>query len=396
MALNVVVTQDNVVQFVNDLVSKKKAEYFVDCSTVEGQIKAYRTCNFVQAMISRHAGSLSNLKIWALDEKGKEVKNAASRRIIQSFEKPNSKQDFVEFFGKLESYCKLHGKAYIRKRTSRANGDEYFIIPNQYVTIDYGTDSDALYDREVKEYIVCKNGLTERYKPDEVFVINDGLLKFDFYNTMGASRLEALSEVISTYIVLWEIRTELLADHGAKNIISMQAKDDGTLVSPFLQEEKDDLYAKLKKRFGLRRGQDKNIVSKSAINVSPLSAKIIDMQLVETIKDCKKEICASFGVQPELEGVESSRFKTVPEARKEFYTQTVIPRTKYLISRWLKITNQTPVGFEILPDYSHMDFYQEDLLKEAVAFQQMSGAVVPLVENGLISVEEARIKLDMI
>jgi len=393
--MNVIVTKDNVVQIVNELVSKKKADYYTDCSTTEGQIRAYKLCNFVQAMISRHAGSLSNLKIWALDAKGKEVTTPEAKRIIELFDRPNKQEDFVEFFSKLESNCKLHGKAYVHRRVTKANGVENFVIPNKYVSIDYDTTTDALFNRKIKQFLVTDNTQVKPYKPDEINIISDGLLQFNGYENYGASRLEALSEVISTYITLWEIRTELLADHGAKNIISMQAKDDGTLVSPFLKEEKDDLYSKLKQRFGLRRGQDKNIISKSAINVSPLSAKIIDMQLVETIKDCKKEICASFGVQPELEGVESSRFKTVPEARKEFYTQTVIPRTKYLISKWLKIHNVKPVGFTIEPDYSHMDFYQEDLLKEAVAFQQMSGAVVPLVSNGLMSIGEARIKLDL-
>jgi hypothetical protein len=51
--------------------------------------------------------------------------------------------------------------------------------------------------------------------------------------------------------------------------------------------------------------------------------------------------------------------------------------------------------FTISPDYSHLDFYQEARLQEAVAFQQMANAVVPLTENGLMSIQEARIKLDL-
>ena len=46
--------------------------------------------------------------------------------------------------------------------------------------------------------------------------------------------------------------------------------------------------------------------------------------------------------------------------------------------------------WEYKPDWSHLDFYQEDLKESAIALQQVSGAITPLVEKGIITIEQAK------
>lgn len=59
------------------------------------------------------------------------------------------------------------------------------------------------------------------------------------------------------------------------------------------------------------------------------------------------------------------------------------------------MVGEVSLPFELKADYSHLDFYQEARKEESIAFQQMAGAVVPLVNNGLITRSEARLKLDL-
>jgi len=42
------------------------------------------------------------------------------------------------------------------------------------------------------------------------------------------------------------------------------------------------------------------------------------------------------------------------------------------------------------PDWSHMDFFQESLKEGAIALSQVSAAIKPLIESGVISIAQAQ------
>lgn len=371
-------------------------DYYINCSSVGGQIEAYKECEIVQSVISRHAESISNLKIWALDENNRVVDNAQTKKIIAKLNKPNPKQDFRMFFTILETYRKLHGKAYIQIVKSKLfpGQEDYYIIPNGLIQEEWDNSYDSTYNRKIKSYRIYTGVDQKLLMPDEVYVIYDNVLEFDGDRTNGASKLRSLSEVISTVVTLWEVRTELIANSGARNIISMGAKDVDMLISPFLKEEKRSIDKEMK-RYGNRRSQINNLFVSTDAKVSSLTAKISEMDLPQTLKDGIKAICNAYSCPPMLIGVEDSRFKTLPEARKEFYTQAVIPSLNYLFEAFLNMMGEKTDKWHLDVDYSHLDFYQEAKKEEAIAYQQMSGAVVPLVTNGIMSIQEARVKLNL-
>ena len=370
--------------------------YHIDCSTIEGQLKAYRKCDVVRSVLGKSSSFIANLKVWALNDDGSENKSALALKELAKLNKPNPKEDRKIFFKKLDQHVKLHGHAYVRIVKSISLKDEfYYVIPNQFVTPIYKNSSNLLGERDVDYFQI--NTLTESYRlqPDEVHIFNDVTLDVQGDCIYGQSRLESLSEVISTYVTIWEVLTEMYGDRGALNIISMGINDPKMMSLPQTEKEKESFYEKLKKKFGVRRGQNHNIVTSFDAKVNPVSAKMADMMFTDIIKDCKKSIANAYEIPPELLGIESSRFKTVPEARKEAYTQSAITSMEYYISEWMIMRKMDNLPFTIAPDYSHLDFYQEAQLQKAVAFQQMANAVVPLVTNGIIDVNEARIQLDL-
>lgn len=372
-------------------------QYYIDCSTTKGRNDAYSKCDVVRSVLGKSSGFIANLRVWALDENGKQVKTLQARRIIAKLNRPNPYEDFKRWFRKLDAQCKLHGHAYVHKSYSALfNEYDYYIIPFEYVTPEWSTKTNVLYDRKVDRYLINDNTKSFYLKPEEVHVFYDVSLDMTGtgYRMLGGSRLQSLSEVISTYVVLWETLTEMYGDSGARNLISLGANSPQMMAMPKLKDEKDSIY-KLLKKFGNRRKQDKNAVTSADAKVFQLTAKMSEMEYANTIKDCKKSIANAYEIPAELLGIESSRFKTVPEARKEAYTQSAIPTAEYYFSEWLQMVGETSLPFELKADYSHLDFYQEAKLQESVAYQQMSGAVVPLVSNQIISVEEARVKLDL-
>lgn len=373
-----------------------KSEYHIDCSTVSGQLKAYQKCDVVRSVLGKSSSFIANLKVWALNDDGSENTSPLAKKEIAKLNRPNPNEDRKIFFKKLDQQVKLHGKAYVRIVKSAILKEEYYyVIPAQFVTVYYKNENEPNFDRTVDKYQISTGAESYTLQPNQVHVFYDVTCEDSNYSFYGASRLESLSEVISTYVTLWEVLTEMYGDRGALNIISMGINNPQMMQLPQTQKASDSFLDLIKRKFGVRRGQHHNIVTPLDAKVSPVSAKMADMMFADTIKDCKRSIAIAYEIPPELLGIESSRFKTVPEARKEAYTQNAITSFEYYISEWLTMRGYANLPFTISPDYSHLDFYQEAKLQEAVAFQQMANAVVPLTENGLMSIQEARIKLDL-
>lgn len=371
--------------------------YYIDCSTTEGRLKAYQKCDVLRTVLGKSSQAIANLKVWALDEDGRQVKTQQANKIIAKLMRPNPKEDFKRWFKKLDSQTKLHGRAYVHKSYSSLFGEfNYYIIPYEYVTEYYTTETDALFERKVEKYWI-NDGVSSYYlNPSDVHIFYDITLDSDRYGHMfGGSRLRSLSDVISTYVVLWEVLTEMYGNRGALNIISMGVNNPQMAGLPALKTEKESVLKLLSRRFGLRRNQDKNVLVSTDAKVSPLTAKMSDMEFEKIIIECKKAVGAAYDVPAPLLDIESSRFKNMTEAIKNIYTNSSIPTAEYFFSEWLQMVGEVSLPFELKADYSHLDFYQEARKEESIAFQQMAGAVVPLVNNGLITRSEARLKLDL-
>lgn len=393
----VVETKDGIIGIVAGRADIDENSYYIDCSTTAGRIKAYEKCDILRTVLGKSSQAIANLKVWALDEDGRQVNTAKSKQIISKLMRPNPKEDFKRWFKKLDSQTKLHGRAYVHKSYSAIfNEYNYYIIPYEYVTEDYSTETDALFERKVKRYLINDKTASYFLLPSDVHVFYDITLNSDGYGRMfGGSRLRSLSEVISTYVVLWEVLTEMYGNRGALNIISMGVNTPQMAGLHALKSEKDNLLKRIASNFGIRRKQDKNLIVTADAKVSPLTAKMSDMEFEKIIIECKKAIGAAYDTPAPLLDIESSRFKNMTEAIKNIYTNSAIPTAEYFFSEWLQMIGETTLPFELKADYSHLDFYQEAKKEEAIGFQSMSGAVVPLIERNIITMSEARLKLDL-
>lgn len=404
LSIELASTKDGVVSTTSEYdeyIKNIGSAYFIDCSTTSGRSKAYRTCDPVSTVIGKSSNAIANLKVWALNEDGKQVDTPKSRVILAKLQRPNPKEDFKRFFRKLDLYCKLHGKAYVHKVYSKLfNEYNYYVIPYEFVTETYLNDTDELFNRKIEKYTINDGISSYDLYPNQVHVFYDGILNEKVVcESIGGARLESLSEVVSAYNVMWETITELYGDSGARNIISMGVKDAGMMGIPALKSEKLDLYRKLR-GFGGRRVQDKNLVISTDAKVSALTAKMSEMELQNMIVECKKAIANKFDCPAVLLDVESARYKNTTEAIKVLYTQSAIPVAEYYFSEWLQMIGEISLPFKLCADYSHLEFYQDGKKEESVAFQQMSNAIstlgnVVLEGKPVITNSEARIKLDL-
>lgn len=389
----IVDTQNGVIGLTKDFARLVSGDnYFIDCSTLEGQKQAYEKCDIAASLINRRAESIANLKIKAVDiDTGLRVSTPETKRVLKKLRRPNEFEDFKLFFGKLDKYCSLHGRAFVRKA---ASGNRY-IIPNEFVEIIYKTSSDLLYNREIDHFLVMQGNGQKRYEADEIFIFHDNIMYDKDDYVLGGSRLASLSNVITTYVVAWEVRSELYANGGAKSIISMGANDPQVLMNI------DSDVVKLQdafKKYGLRKGFWKFLIVKTQATVQKLTSPMSEFEFNQTINDCKIACCNAFSCPPVLFGVEQARYKATTEAEKEYYRQSAMPVADYYFQQWMQMEGLTDVSFDLEPDYSHLEFYQEAKLQEGIAKSQIAAAITSLMGiegKEVMTVDEARTWLDL-
>lgn len=378
----------------------------VNTSTVTGQIEAYTKCAPVQDAINMIASYHSSLRIAAVDDKGNwlggDKGTAEQKRIIASDLKKlkqfNPREGFIRFQHRVKTYLSIFGVCYVHKQPiiGFPGMYDYYIIPNNIITPEYieSYSYNGNYERKIKRYRLNLNAENLYLQPEEVFTFIDRVAGFQNVNTGGlnvTSRMVALREPVSTLLSMGQMLTQLLADGGARGIITQETSDPMSN-SPFLDAEKVAIQDELKK-YGHLRSQYKYIVTRSAANYIPLTAKIVDMQLPEIALAKKIDVYRAYGI-PTAFAVNESRFKVLPEARKELFTSTVIPEGEDLFSDMLKLVGIPERAWQYVPDWSHMDFFQESLKESAIALQQAGNGLVPLVDSGIISSDEANSYLE--
>jgi phage portal protein BeeE len=398
MAFNTsrVILRDGRIPSQNDLLSAVYGDVNsteVDTSTLWGQRDALNKSSLVQACVILRADAFGNMKIWAKDEYGRKVRNATVKQDLKTLNVYNPYQNFRTFNNMVEAYACAYGKCYVvKQKLIGLDKFDYYPISTHLITPVYLNTANNFGEKVADYYWVeLYEGNRIRLERDELFVYDDN----DFFNldgVRGLSRLHSLKEPISTLLSIGQMSTQLIADGGARGIISQGGRDVDMISAPFLDDEKTHIQNALKKYGGLRE-QLKYIVMKGVANYVPLTSKIIDMQLPELEMKSILQIGKRFGIPNAYSALEP-RFKAMPEARKEFHTGTIIPEATVRYERICKMKEIPERDWEYQPDWSHLDFFQESLKESAIALNQALSALTPAVEKGLISIEVAQAFLE--
>ena len=364
----------------------------VDTRSVDGQIDAYTKCPTVQTAIKIKSDAHSNLKIWAKDVYDNPVYNKTVISDLKKMRKFNELEDSFIFNHRIKTGLSVFGKVYLYKEPI-VGFDEYnfYIIPNELIEEVFTNNRSILFEKEVDYYRVNMISESMRLERDEVVVIH-GLNRGSYGDSLSTSPLVSLNEPIKTLLAIQQMSTELIADGGARGIIGLGAKDVDMLLADSMDEEYTSMQEKLSKHGGLR-GKFKYLLSRGTGNYTSLTSKIIDMQLPQNALEATLRIYGQYGI-PNAYTDKASRFKALPEARKELYTTCVNIEGSYIYSQLVKLKGIPERDWEYKPDWSHLDFYQESLKESAVAFQQAASACVPLLTNNIYTKDELRKFLD--
>jgi hypothetical protein len=397
-----IITENGIIQHINadwTVVPSDRTE--INTSTIAGQIEAWEKCNVLQDAIDIKARYHSSLKIsaqkdtgdWIGGNYGTPIEQKTVKEDLKKLKYFNESESFLRFNYRLKANMHIFGKCYIwKQKVVGFDKYNYYIIPFNLVSPVYGAISkyDIYFKAIPIRYDICLPSGTLKLEPDEVFIFRDGLEGFKPREST-ISRLVALKEPISAILSANQMFTQLISDGGARGVLGLGAKDSQMITSPLLAKEKTDLQTALK-QYGRLRGELKYIVTKGGASYVPLTSSIVDMDLPTNLLGRKIDIYRAFGI-PTAFAINESRFKVLPEARKELFTSSVIPEAEDTFNSELQMVGIPERDWEYKSDYSHMDFFQEPLLQAGTALQQAANAIVPLVTNGIWSIEQANSEL---
>ena len=96
---DIITTEYGIVQLTDGFKKlARSSDYFINCSTIEGQLKAYKKCDVVRSVLGKSSSFIANLKVWALEPDGSESTSALAKKEIQKINNPNPKENRTIFF----------------------------------------------------------------------------------------------------------------------------------------------------------------------------------------------------------------------------------------------------------------------------------------------------------
>lgn len=142
------------------------------------------------------------------------------------------------------------------------------------------------------------------------------------------------------------------------------------------------------KTFGGAKNAHKVGIMDKGAKIEQFGFNLTDLALEQVRETCRRDICGVFGVPPSLAGAwESANYATALEERRSIYTETIIPRARYLqsvINSYLAQEVDPTVEFVFL--FDELEVMQPDKKMEAEI-------VCLLVSNKIIKPEVGALEL---
>jgi len=306
-------------------------------------------------------------------QKGKLEELPPEHPLASLFVRPNPWQGWSRFIEEVVGYLLLSGNAYIEMvgPEGKPPRELYALRPDR-VRIVPGNPI-----QPVAGYIYSVGGHEVRFKAEDVLHLKFFNPLDDFY---GMPPIEAAAYSVDQN-----------NESRAWNVALLQnsARPPGAFVIPpqerLSEEEFERLREQVRELYQGGRNAGKPLLLEGGLDWKPMGYSPADMDWLEGIKLSAREIALAYGVPPQLIGDrESSTYANYQEARKAFYTETVLP-----LMDWLKDEFNARLvpkfGKDMFVDYDRdeIEALQED--REA-----MWDRVIRAVERGVLTPNEAR------
>ena len=373
--------------------------------TIEDQRLAYQMCAPVTSIIGKLVSGHLSRKWYIQNSEGKEPGTTPANKLRKLLQQPNPFQDGKKFEANAVTFAKLFGECFIYTPMS-IPGDlssvkVMWVIPNWLIKPVYTGKIYFQYERAgVLTGYVLKVG-SEEYvlQANEIIRIQDSFINTDKAPTSilnGQSRLAALNDQVTLIIKSYESNTEMVVNHGALGVISPKSAGTGAMVNlPIEPATKKELQEDFK-QYGITRGKWKYILANIAMDFSSISSPLKDLQLIDGIKESVRQIAECYGVPMELLGYpEGTTFTNLQQAEKAMYEREIVPFAETYTEAFENhfLLNNNGLYYNMY--YDHLEIFQKSKKETAEAFSIQYTPAKSLYDNGVITLNQMLIMLDM-
>ncbi|MGG3737205.1 phage portal protein [Aeribacillus pallidus] len=310
---------------------------------------------------------------WILYQKLRngERKEIEQHDLLNLLDKPNplmSRQDLMEH---IIAFQLLAGNAYLQHAGPKVGPPKelWVLRPDRVKIIADPVDLVAGYEYKIDD------GLKQEFPADVVTHFKLFSALNDFY---GLSPIQVAARGIDA---------DNFANKWNASMFQNGARPSGAMITDNTlgDEQYKRLKEQIREQYSGSSNAGKPMLLEGGLDWKEMSLSPKDMDFIESKKMSRLEICAAFGVPPEIVGdMEHATYSNYQEARKAFYQETVIPILIKIRDR-LNSTLVKKFGENL---YLDIDKDGIDALQEER--DKVWDRVIRAVDRGILMVNEAR------
>lgn len=296
---------------------------------------------------------------------------------------PNNSTNEKEFLYLNYLYYLILGNSYINKLSNNSTKyQELWTLPAQNIEIKtlYPLNSDIRINK-ISEYRNI-SGSQQSFTPEQIIHFKRANINFDQGNYTWFYGFPKLAGAIMAATSLQEIynaKVSIFQKRGAMGILSSDNVD-----LP-IQNAKE-LQAKYFENYGLHANKSSILITTASTKYQRMSMDISEMQILENKKADIETLCNVFNYPIPLLINDASTYNNLEIARKNLYTQAVIPMCNSLAKT---LTNSFNLkGYEFKADTSKIQELQESK-------EDKINLMFDAFTNGIITRNETREAIGM-
>lgn len=374
--------------------------FCLDLTDYSGYKKAYERCSPLSSVIDRCSKSLSNGRWWVVDEYNNDIIKKYPN-ISYILENPNPLQTFTEFLINVHTLLLVYGEVYLIK--NKPVGIDYiesiWAINPENINTKFTKNSILdckKIDNIISHYELSISGNNHIIPCENIIKISDNHQNLNYLcdDYLSNSRINALYHEINNILIAQEAIFSLNRDRGAMGILSNEDKDT-TGKLPLKENEKIEIQEKLNNFYGLGTSQRKILLTNASLKWQPMSINVKELMLLEGMKQNVESIADMyeypFGLLANQNG---QTFNNKNEDKKTLYQDNIIPFSSIYEKKFTKFLGLKD-GDRISIDFSHIECLMQGEKEKAESLRMKNLANEIAYRNGVISLEEWRLSLEM-
>lgn len=333
-----------------------------------------------RAVIDTDAQMFANADVFETNSKGEKVENSKVANSLKTISKPT----FNAFLRQVRTDVNLNGY-FIARILKKSDGSIIEINRfNPYSTEIHtkATDKFNYKINYIQTYVGGKSIKLQGQEIEDVFIFSESDPIYENEILKFTTKTDSLKNVLLSDDALWESLKNLNKFRGAQNIVSPNGEQDLMPTAPDalggMSEKKMQIYSEYARNFGTTNYQSGIMIMDSPVKVDKLSSPISDMEINTQGEMTMDAICNIMSIDPVLFS-RQAKFENYKIAQKNHYDNSVIPFSDSFFQSLSAFLFGNIYGAkQLVGDYTYLDVFQEDLIKNREVTEMASTTVINL------------------